>query len=33
MLLYKRAQIEEMYAKSLAKASRRLYTTDPGILG
>lgn len=28
-----RSQIEEVYAKSLAKASKRLYTMDPGVLG
>ncbi|KAG2229593.1 hypothetical protein INT48_001904 [Thamnidium elegans] len=28
-----RAEIEEDYAKSLAKASKRLYTMDPGVLG
>ncbi|KAF1805639.1 Muniscin C-terminal mu homology domain-containing protein [Mucor lusitanicus] len=28
-----RSQIEEAYAKSLAKASKRLYTMDPGVLG
>ncbi|CEP08093.1 hypothetical protein [Parasitella parasitica] len=28
-----RSQIEDVYAKSLAKASKRLYTMDPGVLG
>ncbi|KAL9547983.1 hypothetical protein MBANPS3_005899 [Mucor bainieri] len=28
-----RSQIEEAYAKSLAKASKRLYIMDPGVLG
>ncbi|KAI7896030.1 Muniscin C-terminal mu homology domain-containing protein [Mucor mucedo] len=28
-----RAEIEDNYAKSLAKASKRLYTTDPSVLG
>ncbi|KAI9471857.1 MAG: Muniscin C-terminal mu homology domain-containing protein [Benjaminiella poitrasii] len=28
-----RAQIEELYAKNLSKASKRLYTMDPGVLG
>ncbi|KAK4518564.1 uncharacterized protein ATC70_008783 [Mucor velutinosus] len=28
-----RSQIEETYAKSLAKASKRLYIMDPGVLG
>lgn len=28
-----RSQIEETYAKSLAKASKRLYLMDPGVLG
>lgn len=32
MTLY-RAQIEEEYAKNLSKASKRLYTIDPMILG
>jgi hypothetical protein len=29
----KRAQIEELYVKNLTKASKRLYTNEPGILG
>ncbi|KAI8644542.1 Muniscin C-terminal mu homology domain-containing protein [Parasitella parasitica] len=28
-----RSQIEDVYSKSLAKASKRLYTMDPGVLG
>lgn len=28
-----RSQIEETYAKSLEKASKRLYMMDPGVLG
>lgn len=28
-----RSHIEETYAKSLEKASKRLYMMDPGVLG